>query len=617
MQKIDKPKLVFFQLRHDGNLPEFVLLHRQEHVKCLSEFFDVTVISENCDYQQICDRYQPDLTLFESGVNYKSVHRLDIKNTHTHQQIPKLGLHNGDSWCEDRTVFLSDMEHWGIETFFSICTTTAEYTPEIAGNLFVWPNCIDPDLHKDYSQDKSIPILITGTNESLIYLWRQKINPLITKYYSSKICQHLGYTNKTRSSRMIYGQQYAKTINSSWFVPTCGTIVKEVVRKHFEIPGSKSCLITEKTPAVEAAGFIDMYNCVFADESNVLDKLDYLFKHPDELDRITVSGYELVHSRHTIKQRDQIFQWFNLYKNLKPNQRIIQTNPFQPLTTVEKSSGIQNSHIIGNGLLIELLRQGDDKLWAGKYEEAESLYLECLKYRESFPEPKLRLAMCSLYKGNAENALSWIIEPLKHSLEERKALAPDPVAWAYFIISLLCQGRLVEANVSIDRFPSICHSELDRTRWAIDCLKNQGEKFPQPESELSKQHYSIHHLPHRNFTDWINNLCTLLQACQQFTLAEMLLDSTFSYSQQQEKRTKSILRVSTNRISSIRINYLKPLNNLSRKLHVYNFRSNSSKILELDYILIPFNFAKTESISKIKYILKRLIPPWVYHLLKK
>ena len=63
-----------------------------------------------------------------------------------------------------------------------------------------------------------------------------------------------------------------------------------------------------------------MQNCVFADENNLLDKLDYLFKNRDELHSITNAGYNLVHSQHTLKQRNQIFQWFNLYKSLEPNQ---------------------------------------------------------------------------------------------------------------------------------------------------------------------------------------------------------------------------------------------------------------------------------------------------------
>jgi len=33
-------------------------------VKCLSLFFDVTVVDDDCDYGQVCDLYQP-MALFE------------------------------------------------------------------------------------------------------------------------------------------------------------------------------------------------------------------------------------------------------------------------------------------------------------------------------------------------------------------------------------------------------------------------------------------------------------------------------------------------------------------------------------------------------------------------
>ena len=66
-----KRNLVFFQCKYDARLPQFVLAHQREHVKCLSQFFNVVVIDHDCDYQQICDRHQPDLTLFESGVEYR------------------------------------------------------------------------------------------------------------------------------------------------------------------------------------------------------------------------------------------------------------------------------------------------------------------------------------------------------------------------------------------------------------------------------------------------------------------------------------------------------------------------------------------------------------------
>lgn len=529
MENVAKPKLVFFRYSRGETLVDFMQLHRHHHVKCLSQFFDVIVIQEDCDYQQICDKYQPNLVLFEmlSSDDLYTCQKLKITNIYACPEIPKIALHNADAWCDSRAGFISDMENWGIETIFSICTTAAEHTPEIAEKIFVWPNFIDTDICRDYGESKIIPVLFTGAKFGL-YPWRQKIYSLVSEYYPSLICPHRGYHGRSSAWQVIHGEQYARTINASWFVPTCGTVAKEVVRKHFEIPGSKSCLITEKSPSLEAAGFVDMENCVFVDEHDVLDKLDYLFQNLDELKRITNAGYQLVHSRHTLNQRDQIFQWFNLSKNLKPNQKIVQTNPFEPLTVVEKSSGIKNSHIICNGLHLALLRQGDEKLWAGKYDEAETLYLKCLNYVYWMPEPRFRLALYNLYKGNAEKAHHWIFELVQFIFKVHKSVDPDPVEWAYLIISLLCLGKLDEAVKLANQFPLLMHPELDRTRWAIKSLTDISCVCIPPHDDQAKYRYSIHQLPNRSHDDWVNNLCSMLKANHQVHLAEKLRTSVVS-----------------------------------------------------------------------------------------
>ena len=335
-----KPKLVFFQRNHQG-LPKFLQLHMQLHVKCLASFFDVTVINRNCDYRQVCDEHHPDITLFESSSFHpKLSKKITIKNTSVYPEIPKLGLHNADGWCGARAGFISDMDLWGIETFFTICVSTSEHTPDISDKLFIWPNFIDSNLYRDYGENKTIPVLLTGQTGGL-YPWREKISKVISNNFPHLALPHLGY--ESSSSQMIYGQRYARAINASWFGPACGTVAKDIIRKQFEIPGSKSCLITERTPSIEAAGFADMKNCVFADEKDVVDKINYLFNNLEKLKEITNAGYNLVHSRHTMKQRDQIFQWFLLNKNLKTEDKIIQSNPFEPFQVVRKSEMCYNS----------------------------------------------------------------------------------------------------------------------------------------------------------------------------------------------------------------------------------------------------------------------------------
>lgn len=516
-----KPRLVFFR-GTSGNIPEYINSHLRQHVKCLSVFFDVTTINGACDYGEICDRHQPDLTLFESGT-YGAPR--DIRNTSSFLDIPKLGFLHADAYCLTRSVFLSDMERWGIQTYFTNSVSMAEYVPAIADSLFVWPNFVDPEVHRDYGESKTIPVLFTGS-QAVNYLWRNRIRNIVGQHYPSLTCPHFGWFGVQETSRMIYDEKYARMLNASCVVPTCGTIAKEVVRKHFEIPGCGACLVTEQTPALEAAGFVDMQNCVFANEADVLDKLDRLFNNPDVLRQISRSGHQLVHSRHTFRQRDQIFQWFMLGKFIQANQRIVQTRPFAPLVIVDKSSGRRNSHSLSNGVHGVLLRIADTHLRQHNYDEAELCYFKCLNYWNFMPEPMLGLALCSLFRGDARRALEWIAQPITRAIETYKAADPDPVEWAYFIISLLCQGNVEEATRRAYQYPFLHHAELERCRTVVDAL-NSSTYAARDLSECATWRPSVHQLPERDMVGWINELCAMLKACRQIGLAEKLHNVVF------------------------------------------------------------------------------------------
>jgi hypothetical protein len=319
---------------------------------------------------------------------------------------------------------------------------------------------------------------------------------------------------------MLYDEQYARMINSSYVVPTCGTIAREVVRKHFEIPACNACLVTERTAALEAAGFADMQNCVFATEENILDKLEYLFEKPDVLEGITRSGHLLVHSQHTARQRNQILQWLELHNSLKPGQRIIQSDPFGPFTIVDVGSKVTNFLALSSGVDRALLRKADMHLRRGQYTEAERYYLSCLNYHV-MPEPILGLTLCNLYKGDARKAEKWISQSIGEGMEIHNAADPDPVEWAYFIISLLCQGDIREAKRRANQFALLQHQELERCKWVVDILNGST-------LSSSKEHHnktgviarpSLHQLPQRDMASWVRELCRMLTACQESALA--------------------------------------------------------------------------------------------------
>ena len=332
-----KPRLVFFQWDHSTANAGFIRQHMADHVKCLEQHFDVVRINRDCDYAEICDRYEPDMALFESGYRAHGSRPIRISNTKAHPGVPKAGLHNGDAWCDRRAGFLSDMCRWGIGTYFAISTVVAEYTPEIWDDVFVWPNFIDPQVFKDYGLGKVQQVMLTGQVNGL-YPWRRQVFPLLQDRYHCRSALGQGYDG-VAASQSLFGEAYARAINQSFVVPTCGTMGKDVVRKHFEIPAAGACLITERSPSLEAAGFVDMENCVFVDRTDIVDRLDYLFANEDELRRITEAGTRLVHARHTVRDRPQIYEWFELQRSPGEENRVVQREPFGPLRLVKREIG--------------------------------------------------------------------------------------------------------------------------------------------------------------------------------------------------------------------------------------------------------------------------------------
>lgn len=516
-----RPKLVFFQWDHAPNAGSagYLVLHMQHHVKCLAVHFDVVVVNHDCDYAEICDRHEPDLALFEAGYRSHGSRRIDIRNTSANPGVPKLGLHNADPWCDRRAGFLSDMDRWGIETFFSIGTLLPAYAPEISDSTFVWPNFIDPDTYRDYGQHKTIPVTLTGQVYGL-YPWRQRVFPLLRDRYPCLVSPQHAYESRA-AARLLSGEAYARALNASLVVPTCGTAGGEVVRKHFEIPAAKSCLVTERSAALEAAGFVDMENCVFADAHDVTDRLDALFADRERLQEITEAGHILVHTRHTLRQRPQIHQWFTLQRGLPADEKIIQLGPFGDLVRARRSEARASAHVAAAGLDRALLRQGDFYLGLGRLEDARHAYAASLDIVSYLPEAKFGLALCALQEGDAGRAAGFLESLIEVTTADYGAVDPDPVEWATYLLALVCGGRLDEARRLRNHYPRLAHREIERIGSVIDRL--DGPRTPRAAARRSDEdRKSIHALPERSDAEWLAWVLDILERCHQDELAAEL-----------------------------------------------------------------------------------------------
>lgn len=499
--------MLFFRRVKPGLAP-FLSQHLDDQIRVLGHFYDVKIISRDCDYAQECELFEPEITVFESGV-YSYNQR--IRNTNAHAEIPKLGFLHSDAYDLARAVFISKMAEWGIETFFTTSTSMAEYTPEIAQNLFVWPNSIDPHTFRDFGLAKNIPVLVTGSQERH-YPWRNAVNRALAERFPTMTMPHFGWGNGTE--RLVVGTDYAKLLSASYFVPACGSMAREVVRKQLEIPAAGACLVTERSTRLEAFGFSDMVNCVFADQANVVEKLDDLWRDQDRLKGIITEGHNLVHSHHADANRSQVREWLELYRQRTPGQKIIQETPCSSLTLVDKSASAPI--LVGPGLDRVQLTDGWRLLRSHMLDDAEREFLKCLNYY-FIPEAIPGLVFTSLAKGDAHAALGWATQALKRSMQDTGAIDPDPVLWACRIRALICAGEVSAAISSAKRYPHLKHIELDRVRLAVSELLSSTD-YASPDVPIYgwEPRPSIAPVPVLDLHAWKQEFEQFLASCGQF-----------------------------------------------------------------------------------------------------
>jgi hypothetical protein len=267
-----------------------------------------------------------------------------------------------------------------------------------------------------------------------------------------------------------------------------------------------------------------MENCVFSDAENVLDRLEYLFDRPHELRRITEAGHRLVHARHTLRHRPQIHQWLMLSRGLQPHQKIVQLGPFGDLVAVDRSSATASPCVAGIGRDRALLREGEAYMAQRRFDAAKICYARCLDYVSYLPEAKFGLAVCALNEGDANRALQLLIELIEVTTLAYGAADPDPVEWAYFLVSLVCMGRVEQASQLQDFYPQLSHRELARVSRVIRGLHSGAAGWQPLGDGAVTERKSIHQLPNMSFPEWVEWLVGVLDACRRFDIASRIRD---------------------------------------------------------------------------------------------
>ena len=147
-----KPNMLFFRQTSVQKLQSYIVnLYANLELQCLQHYFNVTVIDYDCDYNNVCDKFEPEICFFELGTEMPV--SLKIDNIKNNNSVPKLGFIKTDFYAGCRTKFLHERDQYGIDDFFA-GPPIEEYLPlEFTTELY-WPFFVDIDHYSQFQNEK-------------------------------------------------------------------------------------------------------------------------------------------------------------------------------------------------------------------------------------------------------------------------------------------------------------------------------------------------------------------------------------------------------------------------------------------------------------------------------
>ena len=177
-------------------------------------------------------------------------------------------------------------------------------------NFFWFPWGIDEEFVKDYNENKIYDVSQTGQFNR--YEFRREINFLLEGRNNLSYYRTSPERGIEKKEKFTY-DEYCKIINRSKisiggclqnkeFISYNGTYIGNTFPKNFEIPGCKSVLFNTNWGDKDILGFKNGENFVeFKNPRDCIRKIEYYIEQPEELDKISRKGFELVHKYHTNK----------------------------------------------------------------------------------------------------------------------------------------------------------------------------------------------------------------------------------------------------------------------------------------------------------------------------
>ncbi|MDR3424697.1 MAG: glycosyltransferase [Alphaproteobacteria bacterium] len=552
-------RVLYIRHKRLVKISDLFRLNQDEWVEALSALADVTVMTEDFDLDEVCDRIQPDFILYESPPIHAAP--LNITNPAAHPAIPRIGFLMQDPHCSSRVHFLRLIDELNIQWLFTHMTEAAlRQSPELQARIFSVSLFFDDKVFYDYGLPKTFPVSVFGGFLAPeIYAWRAKAARVLPEHFPTFIYTHPGYLQPTpRHAFAVTGEAYARMLNQSAFSLADTTRLDCLVRKHLEIPASGAVLIAPDTPVLKPYGFRDMENCLLGEGDALFDKIAAVADDPEMYEKIRKNGYDLVHSRYSRKHWRGILDFYECLRNLKAGETVQQQGVLGPFKAMEKIPSPPSWGEMGRACPVldtgvrgavesptmtppsphPPKEEGSDlpaiaatypdsvisaqlRSWLGRIlgnESLDEISDEILKIPDwlfHMMEEWVLLGIIAALKGDMPHATEFFLagQSLRKKLTGYTDYDPEEIAWLSLIAAMTGNAALLD--MTRREAAGMQHLSLRRIAWLGNILASGGDASNPPPEALHRQpndRLSIHWTGQLKMREWLGLIERILAA---------------------------------------------------------------------------------------------------------
>ena len=217
------------------------------------------------------------------------------------------------AWGPELLEYMKNCEYLQLEEFANnVNDNWAEFISEFKHKVISLPQVIaESEFQFKPIRDRKYEVSVPGAN----YYFRKSVIRVIKKENKFKLnknnsglIQTLYYNLflklKFRISFSLLNRVFVNTLEDSKAVVTCGSGLKYVVRKYFEIPAAGAVLVCYPCKGFEELGFVNNVNSIIINSpEEIVDVLENMQTESEYVQTIAKNGQKLVWDKHSFHAR--------------------------------------------------------------------------------------------------------------------------------------------------------------------------------------------------------------------------------------------------------------------------------------------------------------------------